>query len=180
MVRQANLKVESQGNVDSLPSNNQTIVDDFVKEYQRAWMDVEKAKETTDTEAWQSLYANHIRDITKRRIAIAEKLTELAEVMKASGWDEELEKAAKDEVKNAVEMGESELQWRVQVVSPLCSSVEFADRLVDDIRKKVAQESIARPMFNAQLTSQLEAELQALPIARFNEQTGVIEVERFH
>jgi hypothetical protein len=161
---------------DPQPENH-PLIKEFLVEYQDALDCAKRSKETTDTEAWRGLYCEHYKAHVKARQAVADRLENLAERLKESGWTEEDEKAVKDEVKAAVETRQSEDHFKRSTVFPIRMPVNRMAELWSGFQGRAANLASSQPMFGQEVLEELRRVYAALPKASFDDQTGAVVIE---
>lgn len=156
--------------------NNHPLIKEFLVEYREAVDGARRSQATTDTEAWRSLYGEYQRSSVKTRQAIAAQLTTLAEGLEQSGWDEDQEKDAKDQIKAAIEVRQAEEHFKRQTVNPIRLPVRRCEEMWSDFQHRAADLAIAQPMFGHEVLERLRELYASLPKVAFDEEKGVVTV----
>ena len=151
---------------------NHPLIKEFLVEYRDALGQAKASKETTDTEAWRSLYAEHYKQDVRSRHAVAERIRSLADTLKEEGWNEDDEKAVKDAVKEAVDTRESEEHFKRSTVFPIRQPVNRAAELWGSFQSRANNLATEQPMFGQEVLEELRRTYATLEKASFDEQTG--------
>lgn len=153
------------------------IIKEFIVNYLNAMEDVEAAKQTTDTPAWQTIYGEQMKEAVKTRHRIHDQLEQRAETLKEDGWSEDDEKAVKDLVKSAVELRIGAEHFKRAVVTPLKLPVDKAHMVWDTAKSRAQNFAVESPMFGTDVRDELHRVYESMPKASFSDTTGTIAIK---
>ena len=159
-------------NPDPSPNQKMDPVSLFLHNYAKALELVRVSRDHTDTEGWQTLYANHTKALRDNRRRLAQDMAALAEKLEKTGLDEDDEKAIADIKKAAVEMREAEQHWQRQTADPVSNPARVCQQMRLDALANARSVEAREPLIHAGLTLIMQEAMDAQPRATFDEETG--------
>lgn len=158
------LKVE--GNKVSEPNQGELRAESFATAYGEAFNLALKAKQLTDTPAWQDLYAAHKKIVANARVKLKTELERLAVVAGETGLGENDVKDLKTAGKLAEALRDGISFFDSQTVSPVRSTAERCQYIIDQAKT----ETVVLPL----LAGDIEAAIAKVKAVKWEQTTGRI------
>lgn len=150
------------------------LVAQFEEEYDSAFVQAQKAAETTATDGWQAVYVSFMEHNQASRAYAAKGISDLTDVLGQKPINSDDRKELKKQVTLAVEACEAAEAFDLSTVAPIRKTVEQLGRIIADYENKAASAARQTPLLDAHIEGRMAEAIAMKPRAQWNPRVGVV------
>lgn len=153
------------------------LVDEFHKEYEAAWRDLEIMRDTTRTDGWKLFYQHERQQQREQRQQIAKSLSFHTAAFAAGTSSEGMEKELGDIKKDELALREQVEAWTARVVEPFRAVVEDCNNLLSGYMSKARSMASDSPLLHKDAELDMREAQRTVGRATWNDEDGTIDVK---
>lgn len=146
----------------------------FQEAYAEALAEAQVSQEHTRTEGWQELYGAHRKADAAARRAIAASLRETADMVESRHLSEDEEKAAKDSLKQLIELHTDAEVFTRKTVEPVRQCVDRCSMVIADAKAAAERAESSAPLTSRGVGERIRAAIAEAPVVRWDADRGMV------